>query len=166
MKTRPSCDSGDFAAFGNEAVTVLAGHYESVLNQAGVATDQLGVEWASLKTAIAKHGHPAKLTWQYINECYRDDHPNILSLVDLCLTLPASSAKCERGFSLMKVVKTDWRNKLKSSTLNIIRYSPRVGVYDPRAAVDSWFKNEGSTRSRRISEESYLRHDVENDDSE
>ena len=70
----------------------------------------------------------------------------------------------------MKVVKTDWRKKLKFSTLtdlmNIVTYSPRFGVYDPTAAVDSWFKNEGSTRSRRISEESYLRHDVENDDSE
>ena len=70
LKTWPSCDSGDFAAFGNEAVTVLAGLYEWVLNQAGVDTDQLGVEWASLKTAIAKHGLPAKLTCQYINECY------------------------------------------------------------------------------------------------
>ena len=169
LKTWPSCDSGDFAAFGNEAVTVFAGHYESVLNQAGVDTDHFGVEWASLKAAIAKHGHPAKLTSQYINECYRDDHPNILSLVGLYLTLPASSAECERGFSLMKVVKTDWRNKLKSSTLtylmNIVRYSPRVGVYDPTAAVDSWFKNEGSTRSRHINKEAYLRDGVENDDS-
>lgn len=170
LKTWPSCDSDYFVNFGNEAVTVLSGHYESVLSQAGVDTDQVGVEWASLKTAIAEHGHPAKLTWQYINECYRDDHMNILALVDLCLTLPASSAECERGFSLMKVIKTDWRNKLKSSTLTdlmtIVRYSPEVDAYDPTAAVDLWFKNEGSRRSRRTAEDSYLRDDLDNDDSD
>lgn len=68
--------------------------------------------------AAASKGHPAKMSWEYINECHSEAHSNILVLADLCLTLPASAAECEHGFSLMKVVKTDWRNRLKSSTLS------------------------------------------------
>ena len=38
---------------------------------------------------------------------------NVLQLIDLVLSLPASSADCERGFSLAKVIKSDWRSRLK-----------------------------------------------------
>ena len=42
----------------------------------------------------------------------------ILSVIDLVLTRPSSSTECERGFSLMKKLKTDIRNKLSEESLS------------------------------------------------
>ena len=75
--------------------------------------------------------------------------------------MPASSAECERGFSGLKRTKTDWRNRLQSSSitdlLTIEMYTPEVGSYDPTTAVDLWLKNEESSRSRRPHEAAYAR---------
>ena len=43
--------------------------------------------------------------------------PNVLQLVDLLLSLSASSADCERGFSLAKVIKSDWKSRLRDTTV-------------------------------------------------
>ncbi|XP_070404011.1 uncharacterized protein [Nothobranchius furzeri] len=40
--------------------------------------------------------------------------PDVLYLFDALLTIPASTADCERGFSVMKQVKSDWRSRPKS----------------------------------------------------
>ena len=58
------------------------------------------------------------LTWEKVNRQYGRGHTNILSVIDLLLTLPASSAEVERGFSQLKLLKTDMRSKLKESHLN------------------------------------------------
>ena len=42
----------------------------------------------------------------------------ILSVIDLVLTMPSSSTECERGFSLMKKLKIDIRNKLSEESLS------------------------------------------------
>ena len=48
----------------------------------------------------------------------------ILQLIDICLTLRrASSAECERGFSLLKTIKSDWGSNLMTVTLEQIRTS-------------------------------------------
>jgi hypothetical protein len=58
------------------------------------------------------------LIWIDVHRKYKKGHTNILALVDLLLTLPASSADAERGFSEMKMTKTDWRCSLRSFVLN------------------------------------------------
>ncbi|XP_070404148.1 uncharacterized protein [Nothobranchius furzeri] len=40
--------------------------------------------------------------------------PDVLYLFDALLTIPASTADGERGFSVMKQVKSDWRSRPKS----------------------------------------------------
>jgi hypothetical protein len=65
-----------------------------------------------------------------------------LDLVDLVLSLPASSAECERGFSVMKHTKTDYRNKLTSKTMtHVIRvklHAAGIEEYDPTPAIHQW----------------------------
>ncbi|KAK5854495.1 hypothetical protein PBY51_004683 [Eleginops maclovinus] len=39
-------------------------------------------------------------------------------LAEISLVLPMSSSCCERGFSCMKWVKSDWRSRLANDTLN------------------------------------------------
>ena len=67
---------------------------------------------------------------------------NVLSLIDLVLTIPATSVEAERGFSVMKRVKTDFRNKLANPALNdllrIILVSPAEVGFDPLPAIQHW----------------------------
>ena len=55
------------------------------------------------------------------------------------LSLPASTAACERGFSWMRIFKTDYRNKLHCSTmtglLTVKLLSSDVKSFDPLPAV-------------------------------
>lgn len=68
----------------------------------------------------------------------------MLDLVDLILCLPSSSSECERGFSLMKHIKTDFRNKMKCSTLSDLMrvhlHSDPIETFDPTDAISDWYK--------------------------
>ena len=47
------------------------------------------------------------LKWSEIYSLYEEGHVNVLAIIDLVLTVPASSAANERGFSQMKLMKTN-----------------------------------------------------------
>ena len=63
-------------------------------------------------------------------------------MIDLCLTLPSSSAQAERGFSAMKRTKTDLRPRMLTKTLNtcmaVNLLTPEVKQYDPQPAIIHW----------------------------
>lgn len=82
------------------------------------------------------------MTWLDINRRYGTMAPSFLKLIDLVLTIPATSVEAERGFSTLKLTKTDQRNSLKSISLNnLLRIkllsAPEDG-FDPTPAVDHW----------------------------
>ena len=83
-----------------------------------------------------------ELSWETINIKYKKKTPNVLELFDLILFLPASSSECERGFSAMKLIKTDYRNKLSSNRMtDIIRiklHSVDLDQFDPTHAIHEW----------------------------
>lgn len=91
------------------------------------------------------------LTWQDINIEFGTDAEHILLLVDLLLTIPAHSAECERGFSLLKTIKTDWRNKLTDEAvtdlMRITLESADIKSFNPDPAIHAW--NNCSTTGRR-----------------
>ena len=80
----------------------------------------------------------------------------------LVLTLPASSAANERGFSQMKLTKTNTQSRMNNTTLNhsiIIQIAtPKVKEFDPNPAINRWMNTsirpqrpvfyEGSSRKR------------------
>ena len=74
----------------------------------------------------------------------------MLQLVDLLLCLPASSADCERGFSLAKVIKSDWRSRLRDTAVTnlmaIQLHSPDIMDFDPIPAIHRW---KGKCKRRR-----------------
>ena len=79
----------------------------------------------------------------------QDSCPNVLQLVDLLLSLPASSADCERGFSLTKVIKSDWRTRLRDTMvtdlMTIQLHSPEIADFDPTPSILRW---KGSCKRR------------------
>ena len=104
--------------FGESEVEVLTLHFKDVLTSSGVAVDQIQDQWTMLKTRLYETGESLHMrTWPGINRLLRHQCPDILSLVDLILSLPASTEDCERGFSQMKLVKSDWRSRLSTTTL-------------------------------------------------
>jgi len=66
--------------------------------------------------------------------------------------LPATSAEVERGFSQLKLVKTNCRSRMKSSTLSdqlmLILESPDIKDFDPEPAIHLWNHSDRSRRRR------------------
>uniref|UniRef100_A0A667FVX1 Sperm flagellar 2 n=2 Tax=Lynx canadensis TaxID=61383 RepID=A0A667FVX1_LYNCA len=129
--------------FGEKEVSILTAHYEPLLEAANVEIDEVDTEWSMLKLEIyARFQNICKLTWDFVNSVYLHKYPNILTLVDLVLTLPASSAEAERGFSQMKRAKSQMRATIKAESMTdllIIQLnSPDINNFDPRKAIHLW----------------------------
>ena len=96
----------------------------------------------------------SELTWPAVNNILGNgkECSNILGLIDLILALPASSAMCERGFSLMKQTKTDYRNRLHTKTLSSLLtvklHAKDETEYDPTPAIHYW--NQSGHSQRRV----------------
>ena len=71
--------------------------------------------------------------------------------MDLVLTLPASTAECERGFNSMKQIKNNWRSSLGVEVLNdLITFqllSPDITKFNSQKAIDLWISS--GLRQRR-----------------
>ena len=84
------------------------------------------------------------------NTSFSSLYPTLSKLAAITLTLPISTAHVERGFSTMKRIKTDTRNRLKTETLDkLIRLSSEGSnfqLFDYDVAVDLW----ASKSNRRI----------------
>ena len=93
---------------------------------------------------VYRHGAELHTTsWSTINRQFVDITGSVLALIDLILTIPATSVEAERGFSVMKRVKTDYRNKLRNPAMNdlmrIILLSPSEAAFDPAPAIEHWY---------------------------
>ena len=81
-------------------------------------------------------------TWCLLNTKYGDVYPKLFAFMDLVLTLPASTAECERGFSAMKVVMSNQRSGLNGDTLSdllmVKLHSAEISSFDPHPAMELW----------------------------
>ena len=70
--------------------------------------------------------------------------------MDLILSLPSATAECERGFSQMKLTKSQYRNKLRSSSLTLLMtiqlHSNSIESFDPTPAIHTWNRNANKSR--------------------
>ena len=72
--------------------------------------------------------HPFIL-WQAVLTDYPDIYPNFIHVVQVLMVIPVSNAIVERGFSSMRRVKDDYRNRLGEKSLeNLMRASQQKGV--------------------------------------
>ena len=88
--------------------------------------------------------------WKLINQ-RAGQYKNILCVFDLILTMSPSSSEAERGFSQLKLIKTDIRSNLGQVALNhslaIKLLSAPVKQFNPLESIQHW--NTSSPRSRR-----------------
>ena len=92
-----------------------------------------------------------QLTWKEINRIVLPQCSAILGIIDLLLSIPASSAQCERGFSHMKKIKSEYRSSLTMQCMNSLMliklHSSDIDEFDPAPAIHCW--NTSNPRSRR-----------------
>ena len=101
-----------------------------------------------------------------MNKHFSEDCPRILKLIDLILTIPATSAENERGFSLLKITKTKFRTRMNNESLNdrmaLSLLTPDVSQFNPSPHVEHWY----SMNSRRLREVETSDAEMEIDDKE
>ena len=140
----------ELESFGDVHLEALVDHFGPMLSKAGFDCGSIETEWSFVKMGL--HGKCLdELTWEVVSDGVGKDNPNFMALINLLLTLPATSAVCEQGFSQMKKIKNDWRSRLTNESLtNLMRVkieSPSVADYDPAPALQLW--QCGGVRARR-----------------
>ena len=142
-----------FGDFGAADMDFLVQHFGEVLAIAQVATDKVLGEWRLLKALLYKRPNCQDMTWPQISALFLESCPNVLTLVDLLLIIPASTAEWECGFSHVKVIKNEYHTRPRPSVMTdlmrIQLLSPSVSEYDPQEAIALWHCS--SLRSRRPS---------------
>ena len=92
-----------------------------------------------------------EITWINVNEVAKVVCPNVLRFVNLLLLLPASSADCERGFSVTKLIKSDWRSKLHdkkvTNLMTVQLNSPEIPQFDPLSSIQRWLNTRKGRKS-------------------
>ena len=112
-------------------------------------------EWPSLKVHMNRQPRGISVSDFYhrlfTNQNLKETMKNILMLAEIILCIPVSSAICERGFSTMARVKSDWRSRLNIDMLNILMAisieGPASSDYNAQRALELWWH--GGQRTRR-----------------
>ena len=55
--------------------------------------------------------------WPHLKNLKQDEAKDLFLLIELCITCPYRHSVCESFISYLRVVKTDWRNRLNESNL-------------------------------------------------
>ena len=89
------------------------------------------------------HHVDAKSFWKALFENCVEKVPNFARLIYILKVLPVSNAKVERVFSIIKMVKTDWRSSLSSTALeHLMRITlerPEIDKYCAKEYVQVFF---------------------------
>jgi hypothetical protein len=136
--------------YGDAAVSTIATKFTTT-----VVKERLQLEWMGFKHVLSckfADSRPNKVMATLSGDSsFSSLYPTLSKLASISLTLPISTADCERGFSTMNRIKTDSRNRLKTTTLDmLIRLSsegPSLETFDFDAAVNVWAQRS----KRRIS---------------
>ena len=137
-------------------VALICDHFRVILERAGCDTGVLqGQEWPAFKiyaTRMRALKTTDLLERVLTNEGLKMRFPNLGLLFKLYLCIPSSSAVCERGFSAMKRIKSDWRTSLQPEMMDrlmaISVSGPPVDRYEAGRAVQMWLH--GGERRRRF----------------
>nr|XP_054771798.1 zinc finger protein 862-like [Lytechinus pictus] len=137
----------------DDGVRVLIDHFETPLVAHGCDPAAVMAEWIRLKKVLQMYFKPGmswKNLWGTLFRRRQNDFPNFFHVMEIVQVLPLATAIVERGFSLMNRIKTDWRVRLHTTTLDdlmvISLEGPAEEIYTTDSAVTRWFKAGKTTR--------------------
>ena len=137
------------------AVEYLSTHFREPLEAAGVSLASIqdeiedAVDYARNYLRIGSESYQ-KIWYKLHISPDVEKWRNILALSQLAFSLPFSNGQVERIFSMMKVIKTDRRTSLHTSTLSdlleIQVEGPPLATFSPDRAVKLWWDDCKTTR--------------------
>ncbi|XP_063438155.1 zinc finger protein 862-like [Mytilus trossulus] len=128
----------NLASFGQDQLNLLLQHFQDILNRSGCDLEIIKNEWTDFKAYIYRHKQ-TDISIFFINDNLKTRFKNLLFLLEIIQVFPLSSAACERGFSAMKRIKSDWRSSLKPDMLQRLLFIAIEGPSVPDFNVDSVF---------------------------
>ena len=144
----PDKETEDFFTYGNDQIDVLASHFNQTLD-----AEALALEWIGFKEVLAiqfTQLSSSQVMQSLLQKDFVPLYPELSKLAHIGLVIPISTATCERGFSAMKRIKTDLRNRLTTRVLDCLMGisidGPDLESFDFDRAATKW----GSRRNRRI----------------
>lgn len=152
-------DRVGLAGYGNAQITTLINHFNPLLARQGDVVDLevIRQEWTDLKAYMHNLGAGNNVDGPQpnIGTCFRNGMEprfhNILKIYEVAMVLPISSAICERGFSCLKRIKSDWRSGLTTEQMcrlmAVSIQGPSFDDYVAERALHRWW--EGGQRARR-----------------
>ncbi|XP_014666762.1 PREDICTED: zinc finger protein 862-like [Priapulus caudatus] len=158
-------DRQELAVYGNEQVAALTRHFSTVLTKRQCDIAAIANEWTQVKAHLGRRmaNNPRVLPSISVIFPLGEMCSNLLHLVEIILTIPVSTAVCERGFSAVKRIKSDWRASLTTETmtrlLGVSMEGPTLDAYDAGKAMDLWW-----TRAQRSRRPQF--HDADDDDDD
>lgn len=146
--TWPECKR-ELVHFGNREIDILCDWFRIPLVSAGCNVEVVQTEWRQMKVFVANTFRDKSYSdlWQILlsKDSYKSDFSNVLHLVRIMLTLPISSAECERAFSAQKRIKSHVRSCLSVQRLSdlilISSEGPELAEFDPQKSVNKWMSN-------------------------
>ncbi|CAC5379271.1 unnamed protein product [Mytilus coruscus] len=106
--------------------------------------DHIG-EWKDFKAYVGRHKAIVSVENIFIHPDLKRRFENLILVLELLLSFPLSSAVCERGFSAMKRVKTDWRSSLKPEMLLMLLFitveGPEFNQFDTNSVFNHWWSS-------------------------
>ena len=124
----------EFIFYGEEEIETLSNHFE--LNAADLVN-----EWQQFRELVhvnyRGHSLPELTKVVHANPVIKESFPMLSKLLATTLTLPVSTADCERGFSVMNITKTQLRNRMKVETLASLM---RISIEGPPLKEFNFFK--------------------------
>lgn len=135
-------DMQSLATFGQEQLNLLLQHFQDSLTRGGCDLDLIKTEWTDFKAYVYRH-HTKDISKFFISDDLRNRFRNVLLLLEILLAFPLSSAVCERGFSAMKRIKSDWRSSIQPEMLRRLMFiaieGPSVLDFDIQSAFNRWW---------------------------
>ncbi|XP_052775985.1 SCAN domain-containing protein 3-like [Mya arenaria] len=121
-------NSTDLATYGDQQIHDPGKHYgPSITNQQSpmtVSEKHLKCEWSLFKHHMDKNYRT--ITFSNMAETVLTSktlvasYPNLCKIMKIAITLPLSTADCERGFSKYNLIKTKPRNRLTPDSVNTL----------------------------------------------
>ncbi|XP_006813468.1 zinc finger protein 862-like [Saccoglossus kowalevskii] len=148
----PIDNVGDLLEYGQIEIQQLITHFQDLLIRRSCKINDIPLEWRQLKlilrdTAITQPHLTYLDFWQRLLRHMPEEFVNILTLVKIVLLIPIHTSECERGFSIMGKIKTDWRSSLTTEKLNELLRIKLLGQplhkFNPQPAIMTWWNAVG-----------------------
>ena len=114
-----------FEEYGDSALNVIDEHFIATVNKVKILLEWMGFKHILVSEFLEVSPHEVMAAVSS-DGSFSSLYPCISRLASIALTLPVSTADCERGFSTMNRIKTSPRNRLKTKKPQLAN-SPVIG---------------------------------------